>query len=175
MTDVFYQASVVVCRRYLLRLDALLDTAAATLDDGQRAALPDARLAPDMLPFRMQVEVVSNFALRLCFPLAGEPVPDYDGGQGAFSGDVDGLRARLSRSVALLDGLSADAFATAASRVIRDRAGEADLALPATEFLFQYALPNFFFHLTTAYAILRSRGMPVGKADFDGYHRYPAV
>lgn len=159
-----------VFQRYLANTAALLDRAEAHCegDPARCAALLDARLAPDMLPLRVQVEVVSNFALRALFPVAGLAVPEY----GEFPGDFAGLRARLARTRGLLAGLSAEAFDSAEGRVLRDRAGEADLALPAPEYLYAYALPNALFHLSMAYAILRSRGVAVGKADFDGYHLY---
>jgi uncharacterized protein len=169
MEYALHQASVVVFRRYLALLGTLLVRAQAHAGADDDAALLDARLATDMLPLHVQVEIVSNFALRASFPIAGQPVPDY----GAFPIGFDGLHARLRYCLALLDGLAPEHFAGASTRVIRDRAGDAELSLPAPEFLFQYALPNFFFHLTTVYTILRSRGVAVGKADFDGYHLYP--
>ncbi|MFZ2751987.1 MAG: DUF1993 domain-containing protein [Lysobacteraceae bacterium] len=171
MAEILHQASIVVFQRYLARLAALLDLAQAHAgpDPGRINALLAARLAPDMLPLHVQVEVVSNFALRASFPLAGETVPDY----GEFPAGFDGLRARIARTRRLLETLAPARFEGASARVIHDRAGDAELSLPATEFLFEYALPNFFFHLTTVYAILRNCGVAVGKADFDGYHRYP--
>jgi uncharacterized protein len=57
---------------------------------------------------------------------------------------------------------------------VSEKAGQAVFERPALEFVTCYALPNFFFHLTTAYAILREAGCPVGKGDFDGFHRYGA-
>ncbi len=171
VADVMHQASIVVFQRYLARLAALLDLAQAhTGSDPKRSeALLSARLAPDMLPLRVQVEIVSNFALRASFPLVGESVPEY----GEFLACFDGLRARIARTRQLLETLAPERFEDANSRVVQDNAGDAALSLPATEFLFEYALPNFFFHLTTVYAILRGCGVVVGKADFDGYHRYP--
>jgi uncharacterized protein len=161
---------VVVFRRYLQRLLTLLDIAEAHAGTAS-AALLQARLAADMLPLQTQVDVVSNFALRGCFPLAGEAMPD----DGDFPASFDGLRARLAKSMALLETLPPERFTDGWMRVVHDRAGDAELSLPAVEFLFQYALPNFFFHLGVVYAILRSCGVPLGKADFDGYHRYPSV
>jgi uncharacterized protein len=170
MIEVLHSASVMVFQRYLMRLAALLDRAERHCDaDPARCdALLAARLAPDMLPLRVQVEVVSNFALRAAFLLAGLAVPDY----GEFPADFAGLRARLARTQRLLSDVPAGSFVGAEARSVRDRAGEADVNLPAPEFLFAYALPNFFFHLSMAYAIMRSHGVDVGKADFDGYHRY---
>jgi uncharacterized protein len=170
MSEVLHSASVLVFQRYLARLAALLDRAErhCGADPALCHALLEARLAPDMLPLRVQAEVVSNFALRAAFPLAGLATPDY----GVFPGDFAGLRARLARTQSLLEGLVPESFVGAEARSVRDRAGEADLTLPASEFLFAYALPNFFFHLSMAYAIVRSHGVDIGKADFDGYHRY---
>ena len=170
-TPMLYRACVGVFARSLDRLAALLDRAEdARRDDAAGlAVLLEARLAPDMLPLRTQAEIVCNFALRAAFPLAGEPVPGY----GEFPGDLAGLRARIARTRGLLDGLAPERFDDAA-RLVRDRAGEADVVLPAERFLFEYALPNLFFHLSIAYAILRAQGVAVGKADFDGFHRYGA-
>lgn len=171
MSDCLYQASVPVMLRYLGRLQGLLDAAQAHAQGAGRAIddLLQARLAPDMLPLATQVVIAANFGLRTCFPLAGQAVPDY----GAFADDSDGLRARLAHVTARLQALSPQQFEAADERTLTSQAGEARVALPAPDFLFQYALPNFFFHLGTAYAILRAQGVPLGKQDFDGFHAYP--
>lgn len=170
MPIVFHEASIPVFRRYLDRLLGLVDAAekhvrSRALDD---AEILEARLAPDMLPFETQVKIAANFTLRSSFPLAGQDVPPY----GEFPVSFAGLRACLARASALLATLEPVQFESCASRVIESRAGSALVSLPAAEFLFQYALPNFFFHVTAAYAILRSAGVPIGKADFDGLHVY---
>jgi catechol 2,3-dioxygenase-like lactoylglutathione lyase family enzyme len=166
-----YEASVPVCLRYLGRLRGLVDAAVAHarerhLDVSQLLA---ARLAPDMLPFAAQIAIAGHFTLRACFPLADEAVPPY----GEFAADPPGLYARLERAEQLLRGLAPESFAGADTRVIEDRAGDATVVLPALEFLLHYALPNFFFHLTTAYAILRNQDVAIGKEAFDGFHSYP--
>ena len=157
-----YIASVPVFQHYLTRLQVLLDVAEAAGDP----SLLDARLAPDMLPFRTQVEVAANFVLRTSFPLAGLPVPPF----GDFPASFAGLRERLAHVGTLISALEPARFVT--EPPIEDAAGQARLKLPPDEFLHQYALPNFFFHLGAAYNILRHRGLPVGKATFDGYHVY---
>lgn len=166
-----HRASVPVCLRYLERLRGLLDVAEAHASSRglAPAELLDARLAPDMLPFATQVEVAAQFTLRACFPLAGRAVPP----DAEFPLTFDGLRATIARAASLLASLDPAQFDGSASRVLESRAGDALVALEAPEFLLQYALPNFFFHVTTAYAILRHRGVPVGKARFDGFHSYP--
>ncbi|MCE3261868.1 MAG: hypothetical protein K0R43_947 [Pseudoduganella sp.] len=160
-----YAASVPVCQRYLAQLAGFLATAETTRGP---AALAGARLAPDMLPLETQVHVTANFALRACFPLCGKEVPPF----GDFPRTFDGLRANIAYVTDLLGALRPADFAGAQERIVRDGAGKALVALPAVEFLHQYAMPNFFFHLTTAYAILRSQGVPLGKAHFDGFHEY---
>jgi hypothetical protein len=157
-----HTGSVPVFLRYLHRLQRFVDIAEAADD----TAVLGAALIPGMLPFAVQVEVASNFALRACFPLAGRPVPPY----GDFPDTFDGLRQRLARTRDLVAALPAAAFTHNAA--ITDQAGRTAVTLPPDEFLFQYALPNFFFHTGAAYHILRQRGLPVGKADFDGYHVY---
>jgi uncharacterized protein len=161
-----YAASVPVFQHYLGQLAHILHSAqqyTAHNDD-----LLQARLAPDMLPFHQQVEIAANFSLRASFPLAGLPVPSY----GECAPTWPGLHAHLGRAQALLASLAPNAFHAAAARTIKDQAGQAVLGLKAPDFLHRYALPNFFFHCSMAYAIARHQGLPLGKADFDGLHRY---
>lgn len=170
MSTGLHQASVPVFLRYLDRLAGLVDAAEtyASSRSIDAATLLDARLAPGMLPFSKQAEIAANFALRACFPLACQPVPPY----GEFPDTFEGLRARIARVAALISSLDPSAFDGAESRVFEDRAGNALVSLRGLEFLSQYALPNFFFHVTTAYAILRGLGLPLGKERFDGFHSY---
>lgn len=165
-----YRASVPVFVRYLQRLLAILEAAQAHAEGtaSTEQELLGARLATDMLPFGVQVEIAANFALRACYPLAGLGVPDY----GTFPATFAGLRSRVVRAEALITALDPQRFAQSGEEAIEDRAGEHLLLLSREEFLLEYALPNFFFHLTSAYAILRHCGVALGKGDFDGYHRY---
>jgi hypothetical protein len=130
-----------------------------------------ARPAADMFPFGVQAQIVVNFTLRAGFPLAGLPHPGY----GEFPDDPDGLRARIARAETLLQGLDPQAFTGAEDRTVSDRAGEAEVHLPGVRFLRDYALPNVYFHLVAAYIALRGAGVPLGKADFDGFHVYGPV
>lgn len=165
-----YAAAVPVFLRALQRLrDWLALTEAHAAHDAIAIdAAMRARPAADMFPFGVQAQIVVNFALRAGFPLAGLPHPGY----GEFADDPDGLRARIARAETLLRGLDPQAFAGAEDRTIADRAGEAEVQLPAERFLRDYALPNLYFHLVAAYIALRGAGVPLGKADFDGFHVY---
>lgn len=165
-----YAAAVPVFLRALQRLREWLAMTEAHAARGGVAidAAMRARPAADMLPFGVQAQIAVNFTLRAAFPLAGLPHPGY----GEFPDDPDGLRARIARAETLLRGLDPEAFAAAADRSITDRAGEAEVHLPGEPFLRDYALPNLYFHLVAAYIALRGAGVPLGKADFDGFHVY---
>jgi hypothetical protein len=165
-----YEASIPVFLRYLDRLAGLVDAAESHVRSHRIEAeeLLTARLAPDMLPFETQVRIAANFALRASFPLVGRDIPPY----GEFEVSFAGLRECIARSVDLVSSLEPALFEGSESLTLESRAGNAVVSLPAPEFLFQYAMPNFFFHVTAAYSILRSRGVAIGKADFDGFHSY---
>lgn len=173
MAESLYEATIPMFLHYLGRLHALLDYAEEYTRSKQIAEsdLLNARLAPDMLPLAKQVEIAANFSLRASYPLAGRAIPPY----GEFPTTFAGLQARLAHVSNLLKALAPDEFAESASRLIESQAGEALVTLRASEFLHLYAVPNFFFHLSTAYGILRNQGVAIGKAQFDGFHLYPST
>ena len=150
-----YQASVPVFRHYLSRVSDIVAVA------GPDAL--DARIA-DSFPARQQFATAAGFALRVACPLAGREVPDLP----------QGLGPRLAVARAMLGAMTPAEFEGAEARVIRHQAGFAVLEQTGAEFLHLYGIPNFFFHLTMGYAALRAAGVPLGKADFDGLHSYPA-
>jgi uncharacterized protein len=149
-----YQASVPVFRHYLARVADLAERA------GPEAL--DARLA-DAFPAGQQFAVAAGFALRVACPLAGREVPSLP----------QALGPRLAVARAMLGAMAPADFEGAETRIIRHRAGFAELEQTGAEFLHLYGMPNFFFHLTMGYAALRAAGMRLGKADFDGFHSYP--
>lgn len=149
-----YQASVPVFRHYLSRISDMVAVA------GPDAL--DARIA-DSFPARQQFATAAGFALRVTCPLAGREVPDLP----------QGLGPRLAVARAMLGAMTPAEFEGAEARIIRHRAGFAEVEQTGTEFLHLYGIPNFFFHLTMGYAALRAVGVPLGKADFDGFHFYP--
>lgn len=150
-----YQASVPVFRHYLARVAEMVEKA------GPGAM--EARIA-DAFPAGQQFATAAGFALRIACPLAGREVPDLP----------QALGPRLAVARAMLGAMTPAEFAGAETRVIRHRAGFSELEQTGTEFLHLYGLPNFLFHLTMGYAALRAAGVPLGKADFDGFHSYPA-
>jgi uncharacterized protein len=149
-----YQASVPVFRHYLSRVSDIVAVAGPDALDAQIA---------DSFPARQQFATAAGFSLRVACPLAGREVPDLP----------QGLGPRLAVARALLGAMTPAEFEGAETRVIRHRAGFAELEQTGAEFLHLYGIPNFFFHLTMGYAALRAAGVRLGKADFDGLHAYP--
>lgn len=150
-----YAASVPVFRHYLTQVVGMVDRAGPKM---LRVQLADA------FPAGQQFATAAGFALRVCCALAGREVPDLP----------DALAPRLAVARATLGAMRPDDFLGAESRIIRHQAGMAELQQTGPDFLYLYGLPNFFFHLTMGYAALRAAGMPLGKADFDALHAYPA-
>ncbi len=125
------------------------------------------RLAPDMFPLSVQVEIVASFALRSCCPIAGVEINSYSRAVKSFAN----LRAQLEDTCNFITSL-ADKHSNL-EVVIEDMAGPAPISMKAEDFLLRFAYPNFYFHLGMVYAIARSRGVPLTKGDFDGLHQYP--
>ena len=149
-----YSATVPVFRHYLDRVARMVDMA------GTEAL--DHRIA-DAFPARQQFATAAGFALRVACPLAGREVPDLPAALGP----------RLAVARAVLGAMKPAEFEGAEARVIRHRAGFADLEQDGASFLHLYGMPNFLFHVTMGYAALRAAGVTLGKADFDGFHHYP--
>jgi hypothetical protein len=165
-----YTASVPVFLRYLGQLQQVLILAEAHIARHQLDphAVLQARLAPTMLPFAVQVEVAANFAVRACAPLAGLDVPAFTEHRDSFAA----LKQYLASTLDFLGTLTPSQMEGSESRICTSQAGLASVSLDGQAFLSQYALPNFFFHTTTAFVILRHIGLDIGKADFDGFHQY---
>ncbi|MXU65884.1 DUF1993 family protein [Oceanomicrobium pacificus] len=157
--------SVPVILHYLDRMDALLAGLAPS-----ELCLLDRRLAPDGFQAHGHFACAQGYALRAVFPVAGRPVPDLP----EPSDTRVALRARSAAARAHLAGITPGMMADGAAHRVRHEAGFATLEQDATDYLTLYALPNFIFHLSQGFAILRAQGLPVGKADFDGFHSYPA-
>jgi uncharacterized protein len=129
------------------------------------AALLQARLYPDMFHLTQQVQVACDFAASVAARLAGVPVPTMANTESSFAE----LRARIATTRAFLDGLSPDAFAGSEARDIVLRPGTPkERHLAGHAYLHHYGLPQFYFHVTTAYALLRHNGVEVGKKDYMG-------
>ena len=122
------------------------------------------RLFPDMFPLSRQVQVATDHAKGAPFRLAGLEVPVFEDTEVTLAD----LRARCARTRDAIAAIPDTAFEGAEGRTIVLKAGGRELTFGGTEYLTGWAIPNFFFHMTTAYNILRKDGVEVGKRDFLG-------
>jgi hypothetical protein len=128
-------------------------------------ALLQARLFPDMFALLRQVQVATDFAKSVSARLAGVEVPKLEDNEQTFAE----LQARIATVLAFIEGLDAAKFDEAATREIVTQAGTPkEKRFTGQSYLLNYGLPHFFFHTTTAYAILRHNGVEVGKKDYVG-------
>jgi hypothetical protein len=161
-----YQAAVPVYSRLLRNLTGILDMAAANSADRKidPAILIAARLYPDMWSLAEQVKAACNHATRGPARLAGIAPPGFDGGDSTF----DELKARIAWAVAFAEGIPESAFADAADREIVFPTGDVQRKLTGRDYLLGFSMPNFYFHVITAYDILRHNGVALTKDDFVG-------
>jgi hypothetical protein len=161
-----YRASVPVFVRGLTILSTLLQKgeAHARAQGDDPAALVAARLAPDMLPLAGQVQRASDAAKLALARLTGVESPKMEDNEQSF----DDLYARIDKTKAWLSSLTEAQLAGSDTRRIELKVGEFKPVFDGEAYLFSFALPNFFFHVTTAYDILRHAGVPLGKRDYLG-------
>ena len=167
MTTAMYTHSVPVFKQMLTALKTILAQASehATAKSIEPDAYLQARLAPDMFPLLKQVQVAADFSRGVTARLAGVDVPQFPGHENSFA-DLDAL---LAQTLAFLDSVTAAQFEGKESAEIVLRPGTPkEKKLTGQTYLANYGLPQFFFHVTTAYDILRHNGLPIGKRDFMG-------
>jgi hypothetical protein len=121
------------------------------------------RLAADQFPLGKQVQAVCDVAKLAASRLTGKEAPSHPDTEQS----IDALRARVRSVIAYLDGFTAADFEGAAARVVTQPRWEGKI-MTGQDYFLEHGLPNFYFHLTHAYAILRHNGVPVGKRDYLG-------
>lgn len=164
-----YTHSVPVFKQMLTALKAILAQSAEHV--AAKAIEPDAllqaRLFPDMFPLIKQVQIAADFSRGIAARLAGVEVPAVAGDQKTFA-DLDAL---LMQTLAFLDGVNPAQFERKETIEIVLRPGTPkEKKLSGQAYLANYGLPQFFFHVSTAYAILRHNGMAIGKRDYMGVY-----
>ena len=167
MTSPMYTNSVPVFKQLLTAMKTNLQTTAAEVvaKSLQADAFLQARLFPDMLPLVKQVQIACDFARGVSARLAGVDVPAHDGTEASFA-ELDAL---LDTTLAFIGTLDAAKFDCSEGREIVLRPGTPkERKLGGQAYLSNYGLPQFFFHVTTTYAILRHNGVAIGKKDFMG-------
>lgn len=169
MTISLYAASVPVFKQMLGSLDALLSKAEAHATERkiEPEALLQARLFPDMFPLARQVQVACDFSRGVSARLAGLEVPKNEDTENSFSE----LRGLIANTLAFLEAITPSQIDGQESREIVTRPGTPkERRFDAQSYLLSYGLPQFFFHVTTAYAILRHNGIEIGKRDYMGQY-----
>jgi hypothetical protein len=162
-----YTASIPVFKQMLGGLADILAKAEVHVTEKkiEPTALTQARLFPDMFPLGKQVQIACDFARGVSARLAGAEVPKYDDHEQTFAE----LRALIARSIGFIDGFSPAQLEGSERREIVTRAGTPkERRFNGQAYLLSYGLPQFFFHVTTTYALLRHNGIEVGKRDYMG-------
>ena len=156
-----YQASVPLLVRGLDTLSAVLKKGEA---HPEAAALVEARLAPDMFTLAGQVQRASDTAKGCAARLAGIDNPSFPDTETTFAQ----LQERIAKTVAFLQGVKPAQIDGSEDKAIAFKAGPYMLNFTGASYLLEFVVPNFYFHVTTAYDILRHKGVPVGKMDYLG-------
>ncbi len=167
MQNTLYASSIPLFTQLLGGLKTSLTKAEALVADKKLDpnALLQARLYPDMFPLLRQVQVACDFAKSVSARLAGVEVPKQADSEQTFAD----LQARIDGVLSFIGGLDEANFDAAATREIVTQAGTPkEKRFTGQSYLLNYGLPHFFFHTTTAYAILRHNGVEVGKKDYIG-------
>jgi hypothetical protein len=159
-----YDAAIPLYVRMLKSLAAILDKGEAFAREKglDPASLTAARLAPDMAPLTGQVQMASDAAKGAAARLAATEAPTMEDTETTFTE----LKDRVARTIAYLESVDREQVNSGEGRPIEMKFPGATMTFSARDFLFQFSLPNFLFHVTTAYDVLRHKGVPLGKMDF---------
>ena len=167
MSITLYAASVPVFKQMLGSLSEILHTTELhqTENNIEANALLQARLFPDMFALTRQVQIAADFARGVTSRLAGVEVPKYDDKEQTFAD----LHALLAKTLAYLDSFTPEQINGQEDREIITRPGTPkERRFNGQDYLLSYGIPQFFFHVSTSYAILRHSGINVGKRDYMG-------
>jgi len=166
MTLSMYQASAPRFVHLLKNLSAILDKAKAHAEAKKidELVLTSSRLYPDMYPLARQVQIACDSAKGAVARLAGVDVPKHEDTEKTF----DELKARIEKTLAFIATVKAAQVDGSEEKEVVLKIGGKDLPFKGMAYLLGFAWPNFFFHLTTAYNILRHNGVELGKRDFVG-------
>ncbi|WNG29288.1 DUF1993 domain-containing protein [Cystobacter fuscus] len=161
-----YQASIPTLVRMLGNLSAIL-TKAVTYAEAKKiepSVLINARLAPDMRPLSFQIQTASDLAKGCAARLAGIEAPSFPDTETTFPE----LQTRIAKTIEFLNSVSAAQIDGSEERTVTLKMRTQEVQFQGQAYLLSFVLPNFYFHVTTAYAILRHNGLDIGKGDFLG-------
>lgn len=162
-----YNASVPVFKQLLTALNVILDKAETHIEEHSIApnTLLQASLYPDMFNFIRQVQIATDFAKGVTARLAGVDVPAYEDNETSFSE----LKARIEKTLHFIASINPDQINGSEEKEIVTRPGTPkEKKFSGLSYLLHYGIPQFFFHVSTAYGILRNQGVEVGKRDYMG-------
>jgi hypothetical protein len=161
-----YEATIPTFLHTLNNLKAILEKAVAHAEARKFDAnvFVTTRLFPDMLPLSRQIQIASDAAKGAAARLSGTEPPKFEDNETTMAE----LLARIAKTVDYLQTFKPEQFAGADDRIITIKTQRATLNFKAADFVRHWALPNFFFHVTTAYGLLRHGGVEIGKLDFLG-------
>ena len=164
MAVTLYDQSVPVLAHGLRAMSACLDKARSHAEQAGYDAniLCTARLFPDMFPLARQVQIATDMCKGGASRLAGVEVPKWDDSETT----LDEIQARINKALGYLASFSAAQFDGAESRAIEINTPTRSFQFSGKDYLLQWVMPNFYFHLTTVYNLLRHNGVPLGKLDF---------
>ena len=161
-----YQASVPRFANILKNLSAILDKAQAHAEARKidPAALTNFRLYPDMLPMKRQVQIACDTAKGAAARLAGIEIPRHEDTEETFPD----LKARIAKTLDFIQTIKPAQIDGSDDKNIHLKLGQREVDFKGMQYLLGHALPNFYFHVTTAYDILRHNGVEIGKRDYIG-------
>ncbi len=161
-----HQASAPRFANTLKNLSAILDKAQAHVDARKLdpAALTAYRLFPDMFPFTKQVQVACDSAKAAVARLAGVDIPKHEDTEQTFAE----LKARIAKTIDFINSIKPQQIDGSEDKPIVMKRASGDITYTGMQYLLGHAYPNFYFHVTTAYDILRHNGVELGKRDFIG-------
>lgn len=166
MSISLYQSSVPIIKGMLGNLSAILAKAELYAKNRKfdEKNLLDSRLFPDMFPLIKQIQVATDQAKGGCARLAGVEPPKFADDETTMAQ----LQDRIAKTIAFIDGIDPAAIDGAASRQIQYTMRDFNFEFSAQQYLTNWVFPNFYFHVTTAYDLLRMGGLEIGKGDFLG-------
>jgi hypothetical protein len=167
MSNSVHDLVIAAMLRSLRNLDSIVSKAEAYVDADKNLdaeTLIRARLYPNMRPFLFQVQVATDTAKGAAARLSGKPVPSWPDEEKTFAD----IHQRLGKAIDYLSGFAPEDFDGAEERPVELKLGPHTLNCTGSSYIATFVLPNFFFHVTTAYDILRHNGVPIGKTDFLG-------
>ncbi len=166
MTISMYQASAPRLINSMRNLSTILDKTQIYIDTKKidPAALLQFRLFPDMLNFTRQIQIASDTAKGVVARLAGVDIPAYEDNETS----VAELRARIAKTIAFIEGFTPAQIDGTEDKAIVTKRGDKETHYTGMQFLLGHAIPNVYFHVTIAFAILRHNGVEIGKRDYLG-------